>query len=347
MLFFFITAEKPIYDDTERYKLYRSRRPKKPPRENTSEYNQLQKFCSKVEIILQTVDEHEYQAAVTFMEPPAKNFTKAVVFPTAGMVVGTFAEKKTALIQTDAGASCSDFVEDAITTFPNAQFVIAVGVSYAFDTSKFKLGDVLVSNKISDLANLKFDENGEMRDRGNTIDVVYGIRKIFCMDLVHDPDFNVSANRSSKVYCGRLASYSHLMKKQEHREKFHTSVPTTIGGEIEGGELLKFEREGKIKGLIVIKGVADYADTNDTRNWKFTAAMAALHYVRSKLLYVPGTVDPQEDLIETEAEGEGEGEGEGRKRSATSGSESESTPPGNTIQLVIFKGSIFHESASH
>lgn len=295
-------AEKPHYDDSEQCELYRANKPRVPPKKNTNECKQLRKFCQTVEIILQTVDEKEYQAAVTFMEAPADNFSRAVVYPSNGMVVGKFAGMKTALIQTDSGEKCRVFVEDAIKTFPNAQFVIAVGVSYAFDSTKYKLGDVLVSNKISNLTDMTFNEDGEMQDSDQTVDIVYEIRKIFCKDLIHDPEYKVSDTRYSKVHCGRMASYSDLMTKQEYRyrEKFHAAFPTAIGGEIVGarsGDLLKFvqEKKCKLKGVIVIKGVADYADDSKTEMWKLTAAMAAVHYTQSKLLYVPSPIDSPED----------------------------------------------------
>lgn len=55
---------------------------------------------------------------------------------------------------------------------------------------------------------------------------------------------------------------------------------------MEGGVLLEFERKRKIKGVIVIKGVVDYADGKKSKEWQYTAAMAALNYTKIKLLRV-------------------------------------------------------------
>lgn len=60
------------------------------------------------------------------------------------------------------------------------------------------------------------------------------------------------------------------------RDKFLRAKSVAIGGEMEGGELLEFHNDQKIKGVIVIKGVADYADGKKEKDWQFTAAMAAL-----------------------------------------------------------------------
>ena len=45
--------------------------------------------------------------------------------------------------------------------------------------------------------------------------------------------------------------------------------------------------DGELKGVMLIKGVADYADGKKTKHWQFTAAMAALHYTESRLINVP------------------------------------------------------------
>lgn len=58
-----------------------------------------------------------------------------------------------------------------------------------------------------------------------------------------------------------------------------------IGGEMEGGQLMKFVKKRKIEGIIIIKGVADYGneDKASGKKWQFTAASAALHYTDLKL----------------------------------------------------------------
>lgn len=137
------------------------------------------------------------------MEAPSKEFERAVVFPSAGTVVGMFAEHKAALIQTDAGSNSSEYVQNAIDTFPNARFIIAVGICYAFDSSKFKLGDVLISKQISDLRNLKFNECCEVVNRGEIIDIIDTLKSVFCMDMTFEEDF-VSSKKDqiSSAYCG-------------------------------------------------------------------------------------------------------------------------------------------------
>ena len=268
--------------------LFRDNKPTKPPQKGTEEYTILKTFCDKIKFIIQVVSEKEYRAAVTLMKPPRDtSFKRAVVFPSAGTVIGTFADKNTALIYTGQGSDSRHYIEEAITTFPKAQFVIGMGVGYAFDSEKYKLGDVIVSKQICDLKNFRFSK--KLVDRGQRIDVVKDLSSIFCKDLTHENDFLVSdKNRFSKVDAGQFVSFPIIMENKEMRDMIHCAVPEAIGGDMEGGELMNFRLKGNIEGVAVIKGVIHYADGNKADEWEFTASLAALNYAHSKLYYYQG-----------------------------------------------------------
>ncbi len=63
-------------------------------------------------------------------------------------MVGMFANQKMALIQTESGHDVTFNVIAAVDAFPNAKFILSVGICYAFD-KKIKIGDVLVSNEVA------------------------------------------------------------------------------------------------------------------------------------------------------------------------------------------------------
>ena len=68
------------------------------------------------------------------------------------------------------------------------------------------------------------------------------------------------------------------------RDKYREAMPDVIGADIEdGGELLKYQMDGKVVGIVAVKGVAGYAHEYKSNEWFFTAAMAALKYTESKL----------------------------------------------------------------
>lgn len=245
---------------------FKDNKPGGRPRRKVEEFAQLEKFRSEVAVILQTGNSNEYQAATTFLKPPPGRFTKPVYFPTInGMVVGMFAGKKTALVRMEYNS-----IDDIFDEFPNAKYAIRVGVCFALDR-KYKLGDVLVSDKICNISSSSVQHN----DTQPISDVLHDT---FCLTLVHDPEVKVSDNRDSKVYKGTMISQPTLV---EDHNTFHHASPMAIGGEIEGSGLVKFE--SKNMETIMITGVADYGDRDDTKEWEFTAAMAALQYTKSKL----------------------------------------------------------------
>ena len=276
--------ETPMYGDAQQKQMYRKKTPGWTPKSGTPEYEKLTAFTLEVNVILHTVNNNEYQAAVTCMEPP-DGFEAAVQnFPDPAMVVGMFADKKVALIKTKPGSKCREKIDKALTVFKNARYIIAVGVCYAFEPRKYKLGDVLISTKISDLANFKMKSDGTVEDRGETIDVEEFLSDTFCSDTMHNPEFKVTEERESEVYSGRFLSHPLLMDNKTERDKFHAAAPNAIGGEMEGGVLMQVcKKKNNIQGIVVIKGVVDYADGDKGKQWQFTAALAAVHYTRSKL----------------------------------------------------------------
>ncbi len=257
----------------------------KPHTSSQENRSALKQFCQDVELIIQTANENEYYVGTTFMKAPevlaTNGYTNGFIYPHSGTVVGMFAGKKIALIRTGQGRECETDIDKAIENFPNVQYILGVGVCYG-SKEDYKLGDVLVSNRIQELVNPKF-ENGEIQDRYPHVRPMEShLRHIFCEDLRSNPEFEVSAGRQSVVHVGTILSYSALINWKELREKLRDISKYFIGGEMEGGELLRFTRNGKIKDVIIIKGVADYGDGEKKKNWQFTAASAAFNYTEYK-----------------------------------------------------------------
>ena len=257
------------------------------PQSCTPEHDELKKFSEEVEIIIQTVNNHEYNAATTYMKaPPDRNFTKAVIFPRIGSVVGMFAGKKTALIKTGQGDKARKGIEDALETFPKALCILGIGVCYSSYDSKHHFGDVLVSNQIRISTTPKFAPKS-VEFRGPIIEVNESLSRIFCDSSdVFDKKFLVSKSpeRYSKVYPGLLLSTSILFADKHIIENIK-SDKEIIGGEMEGGVLSTFIGKKEVLGIIIIKGVADFADDQkpEGKKWQFTAAMAAFEYAHLKL----------------------------------------------------------------
>ena len=261
--------EKPRFDKTIQEQLRTDNEPQ--PAEEVQELEEeLEDFCKDVKIILHTVDENEYDAATTFLKPPSDKFKKTVEYSDFE-VIGVFAGIKVALIKTEAGLKCREYIREVLGTYPNIDFIIGVGVGHAFSKEECSLGDVLVAKRICTSSDCPFDTT-----ESDGVDVVFELSKMFC-NKPKFPSYAVSAaDRASKVHCGTICSYRTLFNNDEKRSK-------PVEGKMEGSVLMEFQQNKEFKGAIIVQGVADYGDGSKAKQWQFTAAMAALRYIENKL----------------------------------------------------------------
>ena len=255
-----------------------------PSPQPNSNVRKLEKFRHQILLILHVVNEKEVTAATSFIKAPNGSSEKAIYY--RDHIIGMFAGQKIALVQTQPGGYCQEEMEKALRNFPNARYIIGVGICFAYDRKKHRFGDVLISQMISDFRNYKFSGD-QVIDRGETKQVSEDLSSIFCnkIDLHWKKKFQVTSNtgRCSKPHYGKFASAAILFDSLKEREKFRAAVPEVIGGEMEGCELLKVmnSSHNKVKGIIIIKGVADYGDGTKSKEWQFTAAMAAFHFTET------------------------------------------------------------------
>ena len=255
-----------------------------PSPQPNSNVLRLDDFCKQVLLILHVVNEKEATAATRFIKAPNRSSGKAIYY--RDHIIGMFAGKKIALVQTRPGGFCEQDMEKALQSFPKARYIIGVGVCYAYDRQKHRLGDVLISQVISDFRNFKFSGD-QVINRGETKQVSEDLSSVFCKRIDCWKKFRVTSNtgRCSKPHFGKFACVNALFDSLEEREKFRAAVPEVIGGEMEGCELLKVMNSphNKVKGIIIIKGVADYGDGTKSKEWQFTAAMAAFDFTRTMI----------------------------------------------------------------
>ena len=271
-------GEQPLHDKSKE----EIAEPEDKPTKGTPKYEELVQFSADVVLLLLTVTDTEYRAALSVLEPPSRTFPAPVIFPMPNMVAGRLEGWKVVLIKAKGGRTVGDYVQGALKRYGRARFVIGVGVCFAFDRDQCKLADVLVSKAIRDNSYTKFEDN-EIKDLGQNIDIVHELQVIFCMQDKKELKFYVSKSRKSVLHCGTFCCNTFRIEDAAVRDAFHRLNTGDIGIEMEGGELMKLQQDKKVEGVIVIKGVAGFADKTETKHWEYTAAKAALHYVKAQL----------------------------------------------------------------
>ena len=272
----------PRFNSKDIKKLSNDYKPVQPEKENLSERD-LKKFCNEVKLMLHVVNDNEFIAATKYITGPNKTEGNAVRVDE--YTIGMFAEQKVALVQTHQGGFSGKAIKKALSKFPEVRYILGVGVCYAFNRKKHEYGDVLVSEKIADFRAYKFVENNII-NRGENKRIKEELFHIFCKQTVYWNDFEVTLNQKySKASPGVFASMPALVSSEAEKKKIDAAVPEVVGGEMEGIELLSIQddEDNKVKGVIIIKGVADYGDEDKSDNWQFTAAMAAFDFTKKML----------------------------------------------------------------
>lgn len=269
--------------------------------------NNLQKLCKEVDIIILTVNDNEKWAVLYFMEPPpgikhnGKPLDKVIdVHEPNNICLGMFGGYKCAMVQTEMGADCRLEVEKAIEEFPQAQLVLLIGVALDCYPEKHMLGDVLVSKVIDGVGNIKYDADGWIicrPSRTRMHHVSQKFKNVFARgkDTWSDGEgFTCTkGGRQSQVHPGLLFSTTSLIDHQSTLNKIRSTTSSeAVGGEMEGVVVVDVQQNlaerskstSRNLDVVVIKGAADFADGNKDKTWQFTAALAATHYAKHKLV---------------------------------------------------------------
>ncbi len=309
--------EVPRYSEKDLHKIIEKSLPQTQSKKGSRLISELQEFCKKVDLIVHTVNNNEKWAVLDHLDPPelytGKHLTEKAIdlYEPNWIVLGMFGGYKAALIQTEMGDEIREEVENALDKFPNAKFILAIGVAYANNPDKAKYGDVLVSRFIDGVGNIKYTRDGLIIFRAGSsrfASVPQLLKNIFargeetwstlvnfkCTKSVDSTDSE--AGRTSKVHSGVIVSNRALIDNKEVHERMKLNAPEAIGGEMEGVVLIEIQQRlarrkqtpPRELGVTVIKGVADYADGQKEKEWQLTAAMAAASYAQHKLKMTEG-----------------------------------------------------------
>ena len=284
----FFVDEKPLKDnECEEIKTFK-------PKLDNLDYRE---FCERVQYIFSTVNENEFNAATTMITAPdVEDGSDVMTTIDVCVYIGMMGNHPVGLIQHEPGRECSKKLNDGIKKFSNAEYLIAVGVCYGFSRKDTKLADVLISNKIIDLGPYRISTDS-IDIRGDQIKMSNEIYHIFCVNAGKVKGLEVAHGRYAKHLVGKIASGPNLVDNAYLKEMINDQVqPKAYGGEMEGGELLRLQKDGidmadgskKYIQVIVIKAVTDYADGIKNKEWQFIGAQAAFHYVKGKMNTQPG-----------------------------------------------------------
>ena len=252
-------------------------------------------FYLRVKYVFSIANDNEFNAATSLVEAPdieGDNGREKLTNISEGLYIGMVAKHPVGLILHDTGRNSQDLLIKGLQWFPNAKFVVAVGICYGCNKAKPQLGDVIISDRIIDLGSYKVTPDRLIK-KGIDFPITNDLKSIFCRFPNRETHFQVSTSRSAKHIVGAIVSGTVLVDDPVMKKKIEEEVrQEACGGEMEGGELVRLQRHGitmpnggqkRDIQVIVIKAVSDFADGTKNDDWQFIGAQAAFHYVTIKM----------------------------------------------------------------
>ena len=189
-----------------------------------------------VDVVLLTVNEHEFLAAYEILKDPSKSSVEDL----GPVYFGGVGNVEVALVESEMGAydtlAAQEIGKKAVRLIkPKA--IICLGVCFGLLKEKQNLGDLLISRKIQRYLPVRVNKDGTKTPRGDSNLVDSELFKLF-KDGQNGWNSEISG-RSVKVHTGTILSGPELIDNAERRLELKRMYPDALGGEMESEGICK------------------------------------------------------------------------------------------------------------
>jgi nucleoside phosphorylase len=167
----------------------------------------------------------------------------------------------------------------------NPRYVIMLGIAGGISRDGLTLGDVVVADQVIEYEYAKeLPEHTELRPRVHRCDALLLSRVKDLSNWSHSIDVPrpLGPLRTvPKLFVGPIASGNKVVANGQGREKFRSLHPHMLAVEMEGeGVATAAWQLSQPKGVLVVRGISDLADSNKSDEWQpYAAATAATFFV--------------------------------------------------------------------
>ena len=254
-----------------------------PRNKNKQESDEMKLKESKLKVLIQTVNETEFYAAMLQLKDYI--YTEIVVKDKicdsrSYYYVGAWGKVPVVIIQTDMSNngihSAWYETKKALYYMPQLKYIFSVGVCGGV-AGKVNLGDVVISRAIHGYGDLKRTPAGWI-DRSLLA---------YCNETSAFRCFaraSVIAHSPVPVKPGVVMSGPWLIADTEAQKDLLTMSKEAIAFEMEGANIVQACSHTKVECMIV-KGVSDLADANKSDDWQPFAATNAVKYLYNEINY--------------------------------------------------------------
>ncbi|XP_022804569.1 cingulin-like protein 1 [Stylophora pistillata] len=236
-----------------------------------------------IDILLLTVEDCEFISCYYYIVDPFTSYCYELGQVYFGSIGKDHDVKmKVALMICPGGfkapGSSLTVVKNAVTQLrPKAVF--SVGHCSGMNQETTKLGDVVLSEKLTTYSYQRFTKDGT-EFCGVTVPVSRDIDNIIrYVGYGWNPPLKYPKERKVEVHCGEVLSGSELVQVEWRRNELVESFPGAIAIETEGEGIYSAARGLKME-WVVVKGISGYADGTETKeSWKTFASVTAASLV--------------------------------------------------------------------
>lgn len=252
-------------------------------------------------LLLVTVTKVEAQAVLNvFSEESGTKWERQFIGGRTYYALGAIADTNIFMVQSEMGTASPGgsliTIQQAIAALSPVA-VIMVGLAFGIDSAKQKLGDILVSQRISQYEYHKVSlSEGETKviPRG---DRIYASPRLLDRIRSASLDWNDSTGR---VIFGNILSGDRLIDNVKLSRQILQLEPDAIGGEIEGTGLYQVCEEAKVD-WILVKAISDWGDGQKNDEAQPMASRNAARFVFHMLQSEPLSQKGRQSLLVSDA----------------------------------------------
>jgi nucleoside phosphorylase len=260
------------------------------PAEEDVETNAIKAALKKTDVLLVTTAEIEKRAVLSRLG--ALPGQKKVLVGSLGNLtyrIGQFGRYATGHVHTTQGADgrqgATLTVREALAG-GNFKACLVIGIAFGFDRRAQRLGDILVADQVQPYEHAKVQGKGEqITPRGTPMSCGNVLSERF-RNRMSDWDRQRTVTRVA-IHQGTVLSGAKLINSAPFRDRLYETFKALkpVGGEMEGHGAYASAEAGKLREIVLVKAICDWADgdKNDrAQPFAADAAVDACHHLLSK-----------------------------------------------------------------
>ncbi len=229
--------------------------------------DEVEKLKSYLDIVIMTATDIEKETVFKYLKPlPGCSALKVDTTNKQTYTIGILGAYPIVHVQTNMGSSSPDgstlTTKDAL-DYWKPKALIMPGVAFGKDSTKQKIGDILIAESIIQYDSSKIKEGIEI-PRGSIVrsGLILFDRFRNCSDW----DYKLEDGTKVGRITGKVLSGSKLVDDKEFKKHLFQLFPEAIGGEMEGCGLYAASFHESFNQWILVKGICDWAENKESED---------------------------------------------------------------------------------